>query len=61
MQIQININEEFVENYLVYEGQTAEEIAQELAQKHSLDHYAKAKIEEGIRIQLESVKGEKLL
>ena len=52
MEIQIKLNNTFIEKYKVYNGQTSEEIAEELAQKHKLDDNVKNMVKQGIREQL---------
>ena len=52
MEIQIKLNNTFIEKYKVYNGQTSEEIAEELAQKHKLDDNVKNMIKQGIQKQL---------
>lgn len=52
MEIQIKLNNTFIEKYKVYNGQTSEEIAEELTQKHKLDDNVKNMIKQGIQKQL---------
>ena len=53
MQIQIKVNDNLAEICSVYEGQTAEEVADELAVRHCLSQETKEKIIKTIQLQLD--------
>lgn len=55
MQVQVRLNEKQTELYTVYEGQTAEEIAEKVALKHDLSDDIKSTIRKGIQMQLEKL------
>ena len=55
VQVQIKVNEKLAETCVVYEGQTAEQVAEELAQKHKLSSETKLKIKKGIQAQLDAI------
>ena len=56
MRIQININNETAELCSVYEGQTADEVAERLAKKHNLSEDVKERIKESIQLRLKETK-----
>jgi len=55
MQVQVRLNERETEMYAVREGQTAEEIAEKVAQKHDLSEDIKITIRKGIQMQLDKL------
>jgi len=56
IQVQIKVNDKLAETCVVYEGQTADEVADELAKKHNLSEETKNKIRNGIQAQLDALK-----
>ncbi len=55
MQVQLKLQDRIAETCVVYEGQTAEDVAEELTQKYKLKEQTKAKIIEQIQTQLNTL------
>lgn len=53
--VDINLGDEQVERIVVYEGNTAAELAQEFSIKHGLDEETNAKLRELIDQQIQNV------
>lgn len=55
MFIDINLGEESSERIVVYEGDSAKDLAQKFCEKHNLDDETQIKLEEQLAAQIRSV------
>ena len=53
--IDINLGEEKPERIIVYEGDSATQLAQEFCKKHGLDEDTREKLEEQLNLQIKNV------